>query len=68
VGCCSTTKQHSTSTGSTRQFEDCRQYVTWSGWYPREENENTRKLRSALMATPTQSSETLIMWVYFETN
>jgi len=35
---------NSTSTGSTRQFEDCRQDVTWSGWYLREENENTRKL------------------------
>jgi hypothetical protein len=48
------------STGSTRQFEDCRQDVTWSGWHHREEKEDTRKLRSALMATPSQSSETLI--------
>jgi hypothetical protein len=45
--------------GGTRQFEDCRQDGTWSGWYLREENENTRKHRSAFMATPTQSSETL---------
>jgi hypothetical protein len=33
---------NTTSTGSTRQFEDCRQDVAWSGWYLREENENTR--------------------------
>ena len=47
------------SDGLTYRF-DLRQDVTWSGWYLREENENTRKLRSAFMATPTQSSETLI--------
>jgi hypothetical protein len=41
------------------------QDVTWSGWYLlREENENTRKLRSAFMATPTLSSETLICGLF----
>jgi hypothetical protein len=55
---------NTTSTGSSRQFEDCRQDVAWSGWYLREENENTRKLRSAVMATPTQSSETLVCGLF----
>jgi hypothetical protein len=50
--------------GSTRQFEDCRQNVAWPGWYLCEENENTRKLRSAVMATPTQSSETLMCGLF----
>jgi hypothetical protein len=52
------------STGCTRQCEDCHQDVTWSGWYLRERNECTRKLRSAFMATPIQSSETVICGLF----
>jgi hypothetical protein len=58
---------NSTSAGSTRQFEDCRHNVTWSGWYLREENENTRKHRSTFTATRHKVLRPPYV-VYFETN